>query len=102
MSEHAGVDERVREVDLALATQSCEQLLMQALPHARLLPLGKAPPASDARAKAELLGQVAPGDSGVQHEHLVHELCRIRCSRDTARAAVIDLHIEKLPDRSTS
>jgi hypothetical protein len=41
---------------------------VQALPHARALPLVQSAPAGDPGAEAELLGQVRPGDPGVQDE----------------------------------
>jgi hypothetical protein len=41
---------------------------VQALPHARALPLVQAPPAGDTASEAELAREVRPGDAGVQDE----------------------------------
>ena len=41
---------------------------MQAMPHARSLPITQTPPTGHATAKAQFLGQLLPGNAGAQHE----------------------------------
>lgn len=42
--------------------------MVNALPRARLLPLVQTPPAGHPRAASHLLGQIFPGDAGLEHE----------------------------------
>lgn len=56
------------EVERVGSPQPIQQHLVQPLPDAGGVPLGQVSPARLARAVAELLRQVLPGDPGVQHE----------------------------------
>jgi hypothetical protein len=54
-------------VELALAAELVQQLLVELLPHAGVLPVAQPPPAGDRAAAAELAGgQQPPGDAGAQ------------------------------------
>jgi hypothetical protein len=48
--------------------QLLQQHRVQLVPGARLVPDCQAPPAGHTRAEAQLLGQILPLDTGVQHE----------------------------------
>ena len=63
----ARVSDRARPVDLTGTMQPPEQLMVQTLPHAGLLPLAQPPPARHTRAIAKLRRQVVPRDPRVQH-----------------------------------
>jgi hypothetical protein len=56
-------------------TQSVEHSQVQAVPDASLLPLAQAAPAGDATTAAEFLGQILPGQAGLEHEEDAGE-CR--------------------------
>src|SRR5437867_8244959 len=76
---------------------------MQALPHARLLPLVEAAVAGRAGTEAELERQMPPGDPGVQHEQDPLQRLPVRQSLAT-REAEASLHLrqqrlQQLPQR---
>ena len=66
-TDMARVNRCAGPVDLARGIQLHEQLLVQRVPHARLLPGPQPPPARHARAIAVLARQILPRDPGVQH-----------------------------------
>src|SRR5215218_7372280 len=55
-------------VDLVGLAEVVEHRLVEALPHARFVPLLEAPPAGHARAASHLLGEHLPRDAALEHE----------------------------------
>jgi transposase len=63
-----GVDRGPLPVELTGGVELCQEHFVQLLPDALPLPLIQSPPAGDPGATAHLLGEVLPGDGGLQDE----------------------------------
>src|SRR5690606_8610148 len=62
------VERRAAPVDPVGQAQAIEDLVVDPVPHARLVPVTQAPPAGHAGSAPHLLGQVLPGDAGAEDE----------------------------------
>src|SRR5690606_5132811 len=62
------VERRAAPVDPVGQAQAVEDLVVDPVPHARLVPVTQAPPAGHAGSAPHLLGQVLPGDAGAEDE----------------------------------
>lgn len=81
MPEVGAIDRRTGEVQGVRAARLRQENLVRPGSHAGLGPLGQTAPAGHARAEAELLRQVSPGDSGVRHEQDALEHQPVRTPR---------------------
>ena len=80
------VDDHPAEVDRILAAELVQQQAVQRVPHAGLAPLVQAVPQGHAAA-AHLLGEVLPGDAGLQDEQDAGQTGAIRRARLAALGA---------------
>src|ERR1035437_194796 len=88
----AAVDRGARPIDRPGRVELAQQLLMQAIPHAGLLPVAQAPPTRHTRPVAVLLRQILPRDPGVQHvqDPIERETIGDRLATRIAMAALTD------------
>jgi len=95
-----GVDEESREIDLLQEAQMTEEGGMDSLPAAGKKPGLETSPAGHPRATAHFLGEIFPGDAGLEYEENACERFAIVQGRPTTlgpRRPLREVRFDKFP-----